>query len=135
MFAYHAYNDLAQLRDLVNAYFNEAATQRLRTEFPLVNLYEGDDEVEVQAVIPGLASDQVNIELADNSLIIEGEKKEDYTDEPYMRRERQFGTFKRSIKLPYRVDPEKVKAELQDGILTIRLEKSEEARPRRIAIR
>ena len=69
-----------------------------------------------------------------SSLVIAGEKKADYEEEPYLRKERFFGEFKKSIKLPYRVNHQSIRADLKDGVLTITLEKSEDAKPKKIEI-
>jgi len=66
---------------------------------------------------------------------LEGEKKSDVQDKPYIRKERAFGKFKKAVKLPYRVDGDKIEAGLKDGILTVKLAKAEEARPKKIEIR
>ncbi len=88
----------------------------------------------VRALIPGVKAEDLEIHLVNDSLVIEGDKKNDYADQPYLRRERQFGTFKKSLRLPYRVDADKITAELNNGVLLIRLNKSEEARPKKIEI-
>ncbi len=82
----------------------------------------------------GVKTENIDIHLINDSLVIEGEKKNDYEDKPYLRKERQFGPFKKSIKLPYRVDPNKIAADMKNGILMIRLSKSEEAKPKKIEI-
>ncbi len=132
MYTYNVFDDVLELRNMFDDFFKSSNVRR--RNYPYTALYEGDDEIAIKAIVPGVTSEDISIELADNTLIIEGEKKADYTDNPYLRKERSFGKFKKSVKLPYRVESDKVDAELKDGILTVRLHKSEEAKPKRIEI-
>ncbi|HSV97459.1 MAG TPA: Hsp20/alpha crystallin family protein [Spirochaetota bacterium] len=132
---YDVFDDVVRLRDLVDRFFTEAPAMRRNLEYPHVNLKENNDEVMITALLPGVKADSLNIQLVDNSLVLEGEKKSDVQDKPYIRRERVFGRFQKAVRLPYRVDGEKIEAGLKDGILTIRLAKAEEARPKKIEIR
>lgn len=131
---YDVFEDLMGMRNWFDRYFSEIPSARGAVDYPYVNLYEKDDTIEVKLTAPGISGEDLNIELLDNSLYIEGDKKDDYKDKPYIRKERSFGKFKKSVKLPYRVDSEKIEASMKDGILTIRLVKSEEAKPRKIEI-
>jgi len=134
MNTYNIFDDVLNLRDIVDSFFSENASRWRTREFPLVEIYEGGDDLEIRALLPGIKVDEVDVHLVDDSLIIEGEKKNDYADQPYLRKERNFGSFKKSVKLPYRVDADKIAAELKNGILLIRLSKSEEAKPKKIEI-
>jgi len=134
MITYDIFDDIFKLRNMVDGFFDEIPYQGRRADFPFVSLYEEEDELVIKAVAPGVKAEEMNIQLVDNSLIIQGEKKNDYADQPYIRKERQFGKFNKSIKLPYRVDPNKVKAEMKNGILTIELSRSEDTKPKKIEI-
>ncbi len=135
MYTYDIFDDIFNLKETVNSFFNENTGRWRGREFPNMEIYEGKDELEIRALVPGVKAGDLNINLVDNNLIIEGEKKNDYADNPYIRRERQFGAFKKSVKLPYRVDPNNISADLTNGILHIRLQKSEEAKPKKIEIK
>jgi len=104
------------------------------TDYPYVNLYEDNDNIEVAVVAPGVKVENINLQLVDNRLTIETEKKSDYTDKPYIRKERDFGAYKKVVELPYRVNPDKIEANMKDGILTVRLTRAEETKPRKIEI-
>jgi len=134
MLAYNTFNEAIQLRNLVDNFFNDAPSLKSRCEYPYIRLYEGNDELKIKAVIPGVKSEDLNIQLIENRLVIESEKKNDHINSPYLRKERSFGKFKKSAKLPFRVDLNRVEADLKDGILSIRLYKSEDAKPRKIEI-
>ena len=134
MVTYNIFDDVLKLRNLVDDFFTEIPYRTRTREFPYVEMNEGKDEIVIRALVPGIKAEELKLELVDTSLMIEGEKKNDYADHPYIRKERQFGVFKKAVKLPYAVDGNAIKAELNNGILTIRLVKAEEAKPRRIQI-
>jgi len=134
MHTYNIFDDMVKLRSVFDDFFTEKRDHEGNTEFPPIRISEEDDSITIYAVMPGVSAEDTDIQLADNSLFIRGEKKEDYDNHPYIRRERFFGEFKKSIKLPFRVNSGEVKADLSDGILRIRLTKSEEAKPKKIQI-
>jgi HSP20 family protein len=103
---------------------------------PPADIYETDDALVFQADLPGVATDEVSIEVHNNTLILSGERKHDaaVTEDNYHRVERAYGPFQRSFMLPTMVDQEKVQASYHEGILELRLPKLESAKPRRIAI-
>jgi HSP20 family protein len=131
---YDVFDDILNLRNVFDRFFQEIPIQR-RVDFPYINLYEKDDAITVKVIVPGVKSEDFEIQLTDNSLVIEGERKSDYADKPYIRKERYFTRFKKSVKLPYDVDRDKISASLKDGILTITLVKSEAAKPKKIEIK
>jgi len=134
MYIYNDFDEALRLRDIVNDFFTNSQYRTRGTDFPYVEIYEGKEGLDVRAIIPGVKSEDLTLNLIDNSLIIEVEKKADYEDKPYIRKERQFGDFKKSVKLPYRVDSKKISAELKDGILIVKLTKSEDAKPKKISV-
>jgi len=134
MYTNNIFNDMIKLRSLFDDFFEEKPGYETSRDFPPVQIKEEEDRIVIRALIPGINADNIDIQLVDNSLIISGEKKEDYENHPYIRRERLFGEFKKSIKLPFRVKNDDVKADLANGILTITLSKSEDAKPTRIKI-
>jgi HSP20 family protein len=104
---------------------------RLRGLFPpAVDIYEKNDDVVVKAEIPGLTKEEIDISLDGQTLTIKGEKKkeEEVKDEDYYRCERTYGAFSRSIELPVAVQTDKVNASFTDGVLEIRLPKTEQAK-------
>ncbi len=137
MYAINDYfDDAVRLRDVVDTFFRDIPTRGNRVyEYPYINLHENDDHLELKAVMPGVAKEDISIELTESGLMIQGERKSDVTEKPYLRRERTFGTFKKSIRLPYPVKQDAINAALKNGILTVSLEKSEDAKPRKIEIR
>jgi HSP20 family protein len=103
---------------------------------PPVDIYETDDALVLTVDLPGVPKDGVNIEIHQNTLMLRGERKPaaEVPDNRYHRTERAYGPFQRSFVLPTLVDQEHVQASYRDGVLELRLPKSEAARPKRIAI-
>ncbi len=129
------FDDMLRLRDIFDNFYREIYSKPgIRVEFPFINLYEMDDSIVIKAVVPGVKSEDVNIELNNNNLIIEGDRKSDLTEKRYIRQERVFGKFKKIVNLPYEVDKDKIEAVLKNGILTITLQKSEASKPKKIQI-
>jgi HSP20 family protein len=102
---------------------------------PLVDLEEQDDAYVVEAELPGVKPDDVNVELVGNELMITGEAKEKERKGTVRRRTRHTGRFEYRVSLPAHVDPDKVDAKLSEGVLEVRVPKSERAQRRRIEIK
>lgn len=105
--------------------------------FPAVNIWQGADSAAVTAELPGVAPDDLDISVRNNVLTISGERKAPGTDENtgWLRRERAYGRFSRVVQLPFRVDPDRVEARFDNGVLQVELHRPEEDKPRRIQIK
>ncbi len=105
--------------------------------YPLVNISEDPDQVYVRAELPGIDPQELEITIHDGNLILRGQRKipGEEKEVSYHRREREAGFFRRVIALPRPVDPNKVEAGYKDGILTIKLGKPEEIKPRAIPVK
>ncbi len=103
---------------------------------PAVDISESDDALLVHAELPGLTKQDVKITIEEGVLTIAGEKRfvKEENKHDYHRVERRYGTFHRSFSLPSGVDTQKAEAQFQDGVLTIKLPKSESAKPRTLEI-
>ncbi len=101
-----------------------------------VDLYEDKDDIIVKAEMPGLSKDDIDVNITDHLLILKGEKKkeEETNERDYYRSERVYGSFMRSIPLPVETDPQKAKASFKNGVLEVRLPKSEEAKKKEIKV-
>lgn len=102
---------------------------------PAVDLEEQDDTYVVEAELPGVKRQDVNIELVGNELAITGEVKEKEREGILRRRTRRVGRFEFRVTLPDQVDREKIDANLSDGVLTVRVPKAERAERRRIEVK
>ncbi|HCC78606.1 MAG: hypothetical protein A2X25_09830 [Chloroflexi bacterium GWB2_49_20] len=97
-----------------------------------VNINSTDDEFVLSALVPGLKAEDLNIQILEDVVTIEGEYKQD--DSEYLMRELPHGSFRRSLRLPSPVDAKKVEARIEEGVLTLRLPKAESAKPRIIKV-
>ena len=104
-----------------------------------VNIREEDEAYVLSALVPGLKAEDLNIQVLEDVLHIEGEYKQsspvDKSDETeYLLKELPHGSFKRTLRLPADIDANHVEANITDGVLTLRLPKAESARPKKIQI-
>jgi len=109
-----------------------------RGVFPAVNLYETADAYHLTAELPGVAPDDIHVSLEGSTVVLQGERKIDYSarkETSLHRTERQAGGFRRAFELPAAVDSDKVEAAHRNGVLTLRLPKAPEAQPRQISVR
>lgn len=104
---------------------------------PAIDVSETDGAIVVKASLPGVKAEDVDISINDGVLTVKGERKsEEKTEgEDYYRQEILYGSFSRSVPLPSRVNHEQAEAEFNDGVLTVKLPKAEEVRPKQIKIR
>lgn len=138
--------EMTSLQDRMNQLFNQTFggfenvgfEQPLATAnfLPPVDISEDDHNITLQAEIPGVKQEDLNITLENNMLTITGERKfkEEEKKENYHRIERRYGKFTRSFTLPGSVDPQNVNATFENGILNISLPKREEFKPKQITI-
>jgi HSP20 family protein len=125
---------------LFNTFFDTPSTgnggNTPRRWIPAMDLVETDEHFVLKADLPGLAEEDVNLEVEDNVLTVSGERQAEHEDrrEGYVRVERSYGAFRRSLTLPEGVDPEGVSARFDKGVLEVHIPKPEERKPRRVAI-
>ncbi len=124
-------------RSLDNPFFG-GWTPSGRGVFPALNILEEEDgnAVVLKAEVPGMDRDSLSIESVGNRLSVAGTREIPPPEGEYRyhRRERRAGEFRRVFRLPYEVDQDSATASYKDGVLTVRLEKAEAAKPRKITI-
>jgi HSP20 family protein len=103
---------------------------------PAMDLVESEGHFVLKADLPGLSQEDVAIEIQDNTLTLSGERHAEHEsrEKGWVRLERSFGRFSRSLTLPDGVDPDAVTAEFDKGVLEVRIPKPEERKPRRVEI-
>lgn len=101
---------------------------------PLADLAETDDMYVVEIDLPGVARDDINIELSGVDLRVHGEVKQTEKEGVFRHRTRRTGEFDYRVVLPQNIAPDRIDAKLVEGVLTLRIPKSEETKPRRIEI-
>jgi HSP20 family protein len=101
-----------------------------------VDMYETEGEVMVKASLPGLKPEEVDITITGNSLEIRGETKEETEEKrgDYYYKERSFGTFQRSLTLPVEIKADEAEATFENGVLTLKMPKAEQAKAKQIKI-
>ncbi len=124
---------------LFNNFFgpSQAVTGRMTRIFPALNVWEREAALCVEAELPGIRSDDLDISVAGQQLVIKG-RRPDFQAEvgvSFHRRERGVGEFVRALELPVEVDAAGVEAKLTDGVLLITLPKAEAAKPRKIEVK
>jgi HSP20 family protein len=98
-----------------------------------VNIREEDDAYVLSSLVPGLKAEDLNIQVLDDIVRIEGEYKTDETE--YLMQELPHGSFTRTLRLPAVIEADHVEAKIADGVLTLKLPKAESARPKKISIK
>jgi len=133
--------DIVNARDtmdkMLDNYFGHSAPSFEGYGILDLDMYQTDDEIVIEASIPGVKSDDINISVVGEVLTIKGEVKHEKESEnvDYHIKERRFGSFSRSITLPVQVIAEKANAEFKNGILKLTLPKTEEIKPKTITVK
>lgn len=133
---------LSDLREEIDRLFESPLSELARTSqllsgwTPALDVYENKDNFVVKAELPGMKKEEIEVSLHDGCLSISGERKTESKreDAEVYRAERFFGRFQRTVTLPSTVAADKVQAAYKDGVLTITLPKTEEAKPKRIDV-
>lgn len=136
-------SDLVSLRDAMDRLFEDSfVTSRSwiggqgMTD-PSLDAYETANDVVVKAALPGIKPEDVDITLTGGLLTISGETKEEteQNDKNYIRRERRYGSFSRSVSLPEGLNGDKADAKFENGVLTLSIPKSEQIKPKKIQVK
>ena len=142
MIRFEPMREMVTLREAMDrlfddAYMRPASLMGTTWQAPAVDMYQTDDEIIVKAALPGIKADEVQISVTGEVLTLKGEVKheEETKEKTYHIREQRWGTFERTIMLPTDVVADKAIADFKDGILTIRLPKAEEVRPKTITVK
>jgi HSP20 family protein len=140
---YDPFRDLRTLQNEMNRLFSGSLSRTPNDESlvsgwnPSVDIYESNNELVLEAELPGLKREDFDLSLENNVLTLRGERKFEKRDEGdnYHRVERAYGSFTRSFTLPQTVQGEQAVAEFKDGVLRVTLPKREEVKARRIEIK
>jgi HSP20 family protein len=103
---------------------------------PAVELSENDESYAITVELPGVSKDDIQVDLREGMLVVHGEKRSEREEKKERGRylERSYGSFSRTFTLPSDADSERMEASFKDGVLTIRIPRSEQSRPRQIQI-
>jgi HSP20 family protein len=137
------FRDLSILQERMNRVFEDAGRgwrsdepSSTTTWSPAVDIYETENEIIVQAELPGVDRKDITLNLEKNVLTLKGERRfeKETKQENYHRIERSYGGFSRAFSIPAVVDEDKIRADYKDGILKIGLPKKEQVKPKQIQI-
>jgi HSP20 family protein len=140
------FHEMVSLRDAMDRLFDESFlkpfgdSSSFGYQWPSVNLTETGDEIIAKVALPGMKPEDVKISLTGNVLNLSGEfssesEKSEEKGVTYHLREHRYGSFSRALTLPTAVQGDKIKAEYENGIVTLTLPKAEEARPKTVNIK
>jgi len=141
--AWPAFGRLSSLREELDRLFEsplaewDGTSQLLGGWVPALDVHENKDAYVVRAEVPGLKREDIDVSLQDGALVISGERRTEKVEEgvEVHRQERFYGKFQRALTLPEPVAADQVKADYKDGVLTVTLPKSEEAKPKKIDVK
>ena len=141
---YNPFSEMVTLRNAMDRLFEDSVMSPLSWRTltgealsPALDVHQTDDEIVVTAALPGLKAEDVNITITGQQLAIRGEFKADesVSREQFLYRERRFGTFDRQLQLPVRVRGDAATATFDDGVLTLRIPKAEDVKPRQVEVK
>jgi HSP20 family protein len=138
------FRDVVTLRERMNRMFEDVFSGRAEegkelttsTWAPSVDIFETEKELVLTAEIPGIDEKDVEIKIEDNTLSLKGERKfeKETKEENYHRIERSYGSFYRAFTLPNSIDPDRIQATHENGVLKITMPKRDELQPRKVKI-
>lgn len=133
------FRDITTLRDEMNRLFNRTVGDGVSSGSswtPAVDIFDAQDEIVLRAELPGLTPEDIDIEVDDNVLTLKGERRFQETVEEgrYYRLERSYGQFQRSVTLPQGVKADEISAGFDNGVLTVKVPKADEVKPRKISV-
>lgn len=133
------WHEMQSLQREMNRLFSHYGDSSIRSapHYPAINLWSKGDHQYVSAEMPGVCPEDIQVSVEGNTLMISGERRAEELPEGarMVRKERSFGSFSRTLQLPYHVNPDEVDASFNKGILMIQLPRAEEDKPKKIAIR
>jgi HSP20 family protein len=127
--------ELGRLQEEVNRLFSGVVQST--SDAPPINIYAGRDDVIVTAEVPGVNPQDVKISVVDSAVTLSVSRnlEKEEADKTFHRRERTEGQLTRTLQLPFRVDADKVEAQISKGVLQVRLPRSESDKPRTIIVK
>jgi HSP20 family protein len=129
------FQDLRHLQSEMNRVFQNATSAAVGG-FPAVNVYANQDGIVITAELPGVNSEALDVSIHRDTVTLRGERRDEAEGaRSYHRRERGQGGFARTFGLPFQVDPDKVEAEMRDGVLRLTLQRAEQDKPKRIRVK
>jgi HSP20 family protein len=135
-----SWREMERMRREMNRLFNDWPMQGrwgTASSYPAMNVWIDENNAIVTAELPGIEPDDIDISVEEDTMTLRGKRDPELETEgmTYHRRERRYGTFSRTFRVPFRVDGNKVEATFKNGVLSIVLPRAAEERPRKITVR
>jgi HSP20 family protein len=129
--------ELGELRTRLDQMFGELGDARERIWTPAIDVVRDNGNLVIRADVPGIKPQEVKVAVEDDILTVSGEHEErkEEKDKDYLRRERRYGSFSRSMALPSGVDPNKIKAKTHDGVVEVTIPLPKEPEKKKIEIK
>jgi len=141
---WEAVGDMVSLRDAMNRLFEESfirpswfGGQEVSGMMAPLDVYETDNDIVLKAAVPGLKPEDIDVTITGDVLTIKGEFKQEEPQEQrknYLRQERKYGSFVRTLTLPTSIDTNQVTATFDNGVLTLTMPKTEDVKPKSVKI-
>lgn len=130
------WNEMDRLRREMDSVFAPYSRNAATGEFPTVNVWTNEDEALLTAELPGMDAEDIEVTVKNDTVTLRGEREMDdlKEGETYLRRERGAGSFARTLRLPFQLEGDKVKAEYRMGILQLTLPRAATDKPKRITV-
>jgi len=134
------WREMASMREALDRMFDEGVTTLTRNsdwQYPAINVRQTENNILIEADVPGMKQEDIDIEISDNMVTIAGERKASHEEKGanYFHKEVSFGSFRRSINLPVDVRGDKASADIVDGTLVVKLPKAEPEKPKTIKLK
>lgn len=128
--------EMQRLQNEMNRLFSSLVPAYDR-EFPAVNVWVGKDDAIVTAELPGIDPEKIDISVSGDTITLSGTREKDVLKEgeTYHRQERSYGSYTRTLQVPFEVDVSKIDAKYEKGVLRITLPRSEQAKPKKITVK
>ena len=128
--------DMEELIDTLLTPWRETAYPARVSWVPLLDVSEDENSIIVSTDVPGMKPEELDISVTDSTMVIQGErnKEEEKKGKNYYRVEKDYGSFRRELRLPSSVETSKIKAEYKDGVLMVVLPKHEKKKPKKIKV-
>jgi HSP20 family protein len=130
------FRELTEMNRLMSSLFEGGNGRTNQAWTPAVDVWETEDELVYAFDLPGIAEDQISVELEDNAVTISAEREREIevSEDRFYRFERRFGSFSRTIGLPAGTIEDSISADYKDGVLEVHVRKPEQPKPRRIQV-
>jgi HSP20 family protein len=133
------WRDMDRLQREMNRLFEDYSPMRQRSapSYPALNVWSNEEGLLVTAEVPGVSPQDIEVNVIGETLTLSGVRRPDELNEGarYHRQERGYGKFSRTLQLPFPVTVDKIEASFKDGVLSVRLPRAEEDKPRKIAVK